>query len=67
MIWDVHADAFAHECMTALFVDHGALLVHHVVVFKQVLTRTVTACHCGLSLMRTSALPRWRQVLAVRL
>ena len=26
--------------MTALFVDHGALLVHHVVVFEQVLTRT---------------------------
>ena len=35
---DVHADALAHECMLALFVYNGTLLVHHVVVFEQALT-----------------------------
>ena len=34
----VHADAFAHESVAAFLIDYGTLLVHHVVVFKQVLT-----------------------------
>ena len=39
-VGDVHADAFADEGVAALLVDHGALLVFHVVVFEQVLTDT---------------------------
>ena len=36
-VGDVHADALAHQGVAALLVDHGALLVHHVVVFEQAL------------------------------
>ena len=39
-VGDVHADTLAHECVAALLVDYGALLVHHVVVLEQVLTYT---------------------------
>ena len=35
---DVHADAFAHQCVASLRVYDGALLVHDVVVFQQALT-----------------------------
>ena len=35
---DVHAETFTDESMTALLVDDCTLLVHDVVVFKQVLT-----------------------------
>ena len=39
-IGDVHADALTHQGVAALLIDHGALLVHHVVVFQQALTDT---------------------------
>ena len=39
-VGDVHADALAHESVTTLLVDNGTLLVHHVVIFEQVLTDT---------------------------
>ena len=37
-VHDVHADAFAHQGVAAFGVDHGTLLVHHVVVFQQAFT-----------------------------
>ena len=39
-VGDVHADAFAHHGVASFLVNHGTLLVHHVVVFQQVLTNT---------------------------
>ena len=39
-VGDVHADALTHESVTTLLVDNGTLLVHHVVIFEQVLTDT---------------------------
>ena len=39
-VGDVHAEALAHEGVAAFLVDHGALLVHHVVVFEQALTHS---------------------------
>ena len=35
---DVHADALTHQGVTAFRVDHGALLVHDVVVLQQAFT-----------------------------
>ena len=35
---DIHADALAHEGVAALLVYHGALLVHHVIIFEKVLS-----------------------------
>ena len=39
-VGNIHADTFAHESVATLLVDYGTLLVHHVVVFEQVLTDT---------------------------
>ena len=39
-VGDVHAYAFAHQGVASFLVNHGTLLVHHVVVFEQVLTNT---------------------------
>ena len=39
-VGDVHADAFAHQCVVALGVDEVTLLVHHVVVFNQAFADT---------------------------
>ncbi len=36
-VGDVHSDAFAHQRVAAFLVDHRALLVHHVIIFQQVL------------------------------
>ena len=37
---NVHADAFAHQRVATLRVDHRTLLVHHIIVFQQPLTDT---------------------------
>ncbi len=34
---DIHANAFSHQGVAAFFIDNGALLVHHVIVFEQML------------------------------
>ena len=39
-VGDIHADTFSHKGVTALLVDDGTLLVHHVVVLNQTLTDT---------------------------
>ena len=39
-IHDIHTDALTHQCVAALGVDYGTLLVHHVVVFQQTFTDT---------------------------
>ena len=39
-VGDVHSDAFAQQGVASFLVNHGTLLVHHVVVFQQVLTNT---------------------------
>ena len=39
-VGDIHADTFSHQGVAALLVDHGTLLVHHVIVLNQALTDT---------------------------
>ena len=48
-VGDVHTDTLAHQGVAALLVDHGTLLVHHVVVLREVLTDTeVVLLHLAL-------------------
>ena len=35
---DIHTDALTHQGVTALRIDYGTLLVHHIVVLQQTLT-----------------------------
>ena len=51
-ICNVHAQALAHESMTALLVDDGTLLVHHIIIFEQALAHTkVVLLHLLLSIL----------------
>ena len=39
-VGDIHTDTLTHQGVTALLVDNGALLVHHIIVLEQMLTNT---------------------------
>ena len=53
---DVHTDTLTHQCVAPFLVNHGALFVHHVIVFQQMLTNTeVVFFHfllCALDALR---------------
>ena len=55
-VGDVHSDTFSHQGVAPFLVNHGALFVHHVIVFQQMLTDTeVVFFHfllCALDALR---------------
>ena len=39
-IGNIHSDTLTHQGVTALLIDDGALLIHYIIIFKQMLTNT---------------------------
>ena len=39
-VGDIHSDAFSHQGVATLAVNHGTLFVHHIIIFQQTLTDT---------------------------
>ena len=39
-VGDIHTDTLTHQGVATLLVDHGTLLVHHIIVLDQTLTDT---------------------------
>ena len=55
-VGDIHTDTLTHEGVAALLVDDRTLLVHHIIVFEQVLTDTeVVLLHLLLGALNAAA------------